>query len=76
VADVLVDTDVLVDHPGSHRVEGGPTSAALLVITRAELVAGSSACDAVVQLLGPIRAEVVDERRLHVATRNTRHFGR
>jgi len=103
VADVLVDTDVFIDHirghaplePGRHRVHYS-------VITRAELFAGTSASDAVTRLLGPFREVEVDrsiaeragrirrevgipmadaliaatavERRLSLATRNTRHF--
>jgi predicted nucleic acid-binding protein len=56
VADVLVDTDVFVDHLRSavelrtkgHRIHYS-------VITRAELIAGSSATDVVSTLLAPFR---------------------
>ena len=61
VADVLVDTDLFVDHlrgakalmPGKHRIHYS-------VITRAELFAGSSATDAVSSLLAPFRELPVD----------------
>ena len=56
VADVLVDTDLFIDHlrgaiplvPGRHRLHYS-------VITRAELFAGSTATAAVIQLLAPFR---------------------
>jgi predicted nucleic acid-binding protein len=105
VADVLVDTDVFIDHlrgaaelkPGRHRLYYS-------VITRAELFAGSSATDIAAQLLGPLREVVVDraiadragrvrretgirlpdaliaatalERKLELASRNSRDFER
>lgn len=61
VADVLVDTDIFIDHlrgavalsPGKHRLHYS-------VITRAELVAGSSATDLVARLLAPFREIPVD----------------
>jgi predicted nucleic acid-binding protein len=61
VADVLVDTDVFVDHlrgavplvPGRHRLHYS-------VVTRAELFAGSSATDLVARLLAPFRELDVD----------------
>jgi toxin FitB len=61
VADVLVDTDVFVDHlrgavelkPRAHRLHYS-------VITRAELFAGSSATDAITHLLAPFRELLVD----------------
>lgn len=61
VPDVLVDTDLFVDHlrgaaplqPGKHRLHYS-------VITRAELFAGSSATAAIAQLLAPFREVVVD----------------
>ena len=59
--DVLVDTDVFVDHlrgatelrPGKHRLHYS-------VITRAELFAGSSATAVIVELLAPFREVAVD----------------
>jgi len=61
VSDVLIDTDIFVDHlrgavelrPGRHRLHYS-------VVTRAELFAGSSASDLVAQLLAPFREIVVD----------------
>ena len=61
MADVLVDTDIFIDHlrgaaalaPGKHRLHYS-------VITRAELFAGSSATDLVARLLSPFREIPVD----------------
>ncbi len=61
VADLLVDTDVFIDHlrgarpfdPQDHRVHYS-------VITRAELFAGATATGAVNTLLGPFREIGVD----------------
>ena len=61
VADVLVDTDVFIDHlrgavplePGRHRLHYS-------VITRAELFAGTSATEAVARLLAPFRELPID----------------
>jgi predicted nucleic acid-binding protein len=61
VAEVLVDTDVFVDHlrgatefdPRDHRVYYS-------VVTRAELFAGSTAHEATNLLLGPFREIAVD----------------
>ena len=61
MADVLVDTDVFVDHlrgaarlvPGRHRLHYS-------VVTRAELFAGTVATDLVTRLLAPLREVVVD----------------
>jgi toxin FitB len=61
VADLLLDTDVFVDHlrgavairPRSHRLHYS-------VVTRAELVAGTSATDAVDTVLAPFRELAVD----------------
>jgi len=61
VADVLVDTDVFVDHlrgarelrPGRHRLHYS-------VVTRAELFAGTSATELVATLLAPFRELPVD----------------
>ena len=61
VADILVDTDIFIDHlrgavelkPGRHRLHYS-------VVTRAELFAGNSATDLVAQLLAPFRELNVD----------------
>ena len=56
VADVLVDTDVFVDHlRGAVELKVGRHRLHYSVITRAELFAGSSATDVAAQLLGPLR---------------------
>lgn len=105
MADVLVDTDVFVDHlRGAAELKVGRHRLHYSVITRAELFAGSSGTDLVVQLLGPLREVAVDrdiaeragrvrreagirlpdaliaataiERKLELASRNTRDFER
>lgn len=61
MADILVDTDIFVDHlrgarhlnPGRHRLHYS-------VITRAELFAGTSASDLISTLLSPFREVAVD----------------
>jgi predicted nucleic acid-binding protein len=56
VADVLVDTDVFVDHlRGAAELKPGPHRLHYSVMTRAELFAGSSATDAITNLLAPFR---------------------
>jgi toxin FitB len=76
VADVLVDTDVFIDHlrgavplaPGKHRLHYS-------VITRAELFAGSSASDLVTRLLAPFRELAVDRAVAERAGRIKRETG-
>jgi hypothetical protein len=76
VADVLVDTDVFVDHlrgaralrPGKHRLHYS-------VITRAELFAGSAATDLISTLLGPFREVPVDRGIAERAGRIRRETG-
>ncbi|HSL59326.1 MAG TPA: type II toxin-antitoxin system VapC family toxin [Acidimicrobiales bacterium] len=76
MADVLVDTDVFIDHlrgavelrPGSHRLHYS-------VITRAELFAGSSATDAVARLLAPLREIPIDRAIAERAGRVRRETG-
>jgi predicted nucleic acid-binding protein len=61
VADLLVDTDVFVDHlRGAAALEVGGHRVHYSVITRAELFAGSSATDNVSTLLTPFREVVID----------------
>lgn len=61
MADVLVDTDVFVDHlRGAVELRTGRHRLHYSVITRAELFAGTTASDLVSQLLGPLREVVVD----------------
>jgi toxin FitB len=76
VADVLVDTDVFIDHlrgaaelkPRRHRVHYS-------VITRAELFAGNSASDLFAQLLAPFREVDVDRAIAERAGRVRREAG-
>jgi toxin FitB len=76
VADVLVDTDVFIDHlrgavelkPRRHRVHYS-------VITRAELFAGNSASDLFAQLLAPFREVAVDRSIAERAGRVRREAG-
>ncbi len=61
MADILVDTDVFIDHlrganeltPGKHRLHYS-------VITRAELFAGTAGTDLAARLLAPFREIPVD----------------
>lgn len=75
VADILVDTDVFIDHlrgtselkPGRHRLHYS-------VVTRAELFAGNSATDLVSQLLAPFREIPVNRSIAERAGRLAREF--
>ena len=61
VADVLVDTDVFIDHlRGAVPIEPGRHRLHYSVITRAELFAGTSATEAVARLLAPFRELPID----------------
>jgi len=61
VADILVDTDVFIDHlRGAQRLVPGRHQLHYSVVTRAELFAGTVATDALTALLGPFREIVVD----------------
>lgn len=76
MADILVDTDIFVDHlrgaaelkPGAHRLHYS-------TVTRAELVAGTSATDAVLRLLAPFREHRVDREVAERAGRIRRETG-
>ena len=76
MADVLVDTDVFIDHlrgaielkPGRHRLHYS-------VITRAELLAGNSATDVFDTLLAPFREIAVDRAVAERAGRIRRECG-
>ena len=76
MADVLVDTDVFVDHlrgarelaPARHRLHYS-------VITRAELSAGNTASDLVGTLLAPFREIPVDREVAERAGRIRREIG-
>lgn len=61
MADVLVDTDVFIDHiRGAKQIKTGRNRLHYSIITRAELFAGTSASDVITQLLEPFRELVVD----------------
>ena len=56
MADLLVDTDVFVDHlRGAAELRVGRNRLHYSVITRAELFAGNSASDLAIRLLAPFR---------------------
>ena len=61
MADVLVDTEVFIDHlRGAYRLVPGRHRLHYSVVTRAELFAGTVATDALAGLLAPFRELVVD----------------
>jgi toxin FitB len=61
VADLLIDTDIFVDHlRGAVPLEVGTHRVHYSVITRAELFAGSSATANVTTLLAPFREIAID----------------
>jgi predicted nucleic acid-binding protein len=76
VADLLVDTDIFIDHlrgatalrPGRHRCHYS-------VITRAELFAGTSGTDLAARLLAPFREVPVDRAIAERAGRIRRDTG-
>lgn len=76
VADLLVDTDIFIDHlrgaialvPGRHRLHYS-------VVTRAELFAGNTAMNLSSQLLAPFRELAVDRAVAERAGRIAREFG-
>ncbi len=76
VADLLVDTDVFIDHlRGAAEVKPGRHRLHYSVITRAELVAGSTASALTTQLLAPFREVAVDRAIAERAGRVAREFG-
>jgi len=76
VADLLVDSDVFIDHLRG-AVELRPRSHLLhySVVTRAELVAGASATQPVTQLLAPFKEIQVDRAIAERAGRLRRDTG-
>ena len=76
MADLLVDTDIFIDHlrgatalvPGRHRLHYS-------VVTRAELFAGNTATNLSIQLLAPFREVGVDRAVAERAGRIAREFG-
>lgn len=61
MADVLVDTDIFIDHlRGAVELKAGKHRLHYSVVTRAELFAGSSATEVISKLLAPFREIGVD----------------
>lgn len=76
VADVLVDTDIFIDHlRGATELQAGKHRLHYSVVTRAELFAGSSATDLVNKLLAPFREIGIDRRIAERAGRIRRETG-
>ena len=76
MADLLVDTDVFIDHlRGKSRLDPAGHRVHYSVVTRAELFAGSSAGAAVRRLLAPFRELVVDRPVAERAGRIRRAHG-
>lgn len=76
MADLLVDTDVFVDHlRGAHELQTRRHRLSYSVITRAELFAGTAASDLVTQLLQPFRELSVDREVAERAGRIRRESG-
>lgn len=75
MADVLVDTDVFIDHlRGSAELKPGRNRLHYSVVTRAELFAGNSGTDLVTQVLAPFRELDVDRSVAERAGRVVREF--
>lgn len=75
VADILVDTDVFIDHlRGAAELKLGRHRLHYSVVTRAELFAGNSATDLVSQLLAPFREIPVSRSIAERAGRVAREF--
>ncbi len=76
MADVLVDTDVFIDHlRGAAELKVGRHRLHYSVITRAELFAGTSATDLLATLLGPLHEIPVDRAVAERAGRIRRESG-
>ena len=76
MADLLVDTDVFVDHlRGAHELQAGRHRLSYSVITRAELFAGTTGSDLVTQLLRAFRELPVDREVAERAGRIRRESG-
>lgn len=76
VADVLVDTDVFIDHlRGAAQLRPGRNRLHYSVITRAELFAGNTATALASQLLAPFREVAVDGAIAERAGRVARESG-
>jgi predicted nucleic acid-binding protein len=76
VADLLVDTDLFVDHlRGAHELRAGRHRLFYSVVTRAELFAGTSATEVVSRLLSAFRELPVDREVAERAGRIRRESG-
>lgn len=76
VADLLVDTDVFIDHlRGARQLALGRHRLNYSVITRAELFAGNSASDLASAILAPFRELPVDRAVAERAGRIRREAG-
>lgn len=76
VADLLVDTDVFIDHlRGAAELRAARHRLHYSVVTRAELFAGNTATDLATQLLSPFREIAVDRAVAERAGRVVREFG-
>lgn len=76
MADLLVDTDLFVDHlRGAHELRPGKHRLFYSVITRAELFAGTTGTEMVVRLLSAFRELPVDREVAERAGRIRRESG-
>jgi predicted nucleic acid-binding protein len=76
VADILVDTDVFIDHlRGARQITPGRHRLHYSVVTRAELFAGNTASNLVSTLLAPFREIPVDRSVAERAGRIRRESG-
>lgn len=76
MADVLVDTDVFIDHlRGAAQLRPGRNRLHYSVITRAELFAGNTATALASRLLAPFREVAVDRDIAERAGRVARESG-
>jgi toxin FitB len=75
--DVLVDTDILIDHlRGSRQFRAGGDQVSYSVVTRCELFAGSNVDEpAVARLLNAFREHSVDREIAEAAGRIRREHG-
>lgn len=75
MADVLVDTDIFIDHlRGAAELKPGRNRLHYSVVTRAELFAGNTATDLITQVLAPFRELPVDRAVAERAGRVVREF--
>jgi len=76
MADLLVDTDMFIDHlRGAHQLKPGRHRLHYSVINRAELFAGNTATDLTAALLAPLRELIIDRAVAERAGRVAREFG-